>query len=346
MVHRLVGVPPKAEQVDSGDHGEHRRLGDADDGACRFHLQRVGDHHAGEAKLTAQQPADGGRRQGRGQRTGQLGHPQVPGHEDKRPGGDGRDERGQVASADLRQRPGDRRERQVRVIPGTPVPGEVLRASHYPGRLQTGDGGGDMPGHQRGIRSERPGAHNRAAAQVEHVGVGREVGVDPEPGQVGPDGGVHGPGERDIVHRAEGGVSRVGRPGRVRQPRDVAAFLVDGDDRLDRRRGPEGGGERGRVTDHVLAEEGDAGQSPRERVQCPEGSRGPWERRDEDRVGEGAEYRIDGRFQWLERRHPFTAPATRPLASRRWVTRKNARTGTVKRVEDAMIAPQSVEFWP
>jgi len=44
--------------------------------------------------------------------------------------------------------------------------------------------------------------------------------------------------------------------------------------------------------------------------------------------------------------HPFTAPAIRPLASRRWVTRKNARTGMVKRVEEAMIAPQLVEFWP
>jgi len=56
--------------------------------------------------------------------------------------------------------------------------------------------------------------------------------------------------------------------------------------------------------------------------------------------GEG---RVDAR---LGRRHPFTAPATRPLASRRWVNRKNARTGMVKRVEDAMIAPQLVEFWP
>jgi hypothetical protein len=42
----------------------------------------------------------------------------------------------------------------------------------------------------------------------------------------------------------------------------------------------------------------------------------------------------------------LAALASRPLASRRWVTRKNARTGMVKRVEEAMIAPQLVEFWP
>ena len=53
-----------------------------------------------------------------------------------------------------------------------------------------------------------------------------------------------------------------------------------------------------------------------------------------------------GSMRGSVRRHPFTAPATRPLASRRWVSRKNARTGMVKRVEDAMIAPQLVEFWP
>src|SRR6202034_2873178 len=139
------------------------------------------------------------------------------------------------------------------------------------------------------------------------------------------------------------GVPRVGAAFGVGHPGHVTALLVDGDDRLARRRRAEGGAESGRVADDVGAEERDAGQPPLERPEDPGRRGGAGEGRDEDGVGERGEGRVDAR---LGGRHPFTAPATRPLASRRWVTRKNARTGMVKRVEDAMIAPQLVEFWP
>ena len=90
----------------------------------------------------------------------------------------------------------------------------------------------------------------------------------------------------------------------------------------------------------VLPEQGDAGQAPAECVEHPAGSGRAGERRDEDRVGQASQHRVR-RPDVRVLAHPFTAPATRPLVMRRWTMRKKTITGIVKRVEAAMIDPQS-----
>jgi len=117
-------------------------------------------------------------------------------------------------------------------------------------------------------------------------------------------------------------------------------------DRLGRRRGPEGSGERGGVTDHVRAEEGNPGQAPRECLQYPAGSGGPGEGRDEDRVGQPDQRRVQAGARGRVVAHPFTAPATRPPARRRRTSRKKAMTGIVNSVDAAMIGPHWAPFLP
>jgi hypothetical protein len=343
VVHRLVGVPSQADQVNAGRDREHRRRRNPVHAAGRVHLQPVGDHHAIEAEFAAEQADDRGPGERRREVAGQLGHPKVPRHDGQRPGRDGRRERRQVAGAQLGQRAGDRGQRQVRVGGGAAVPREMLGARGHASSLKARHGRRHMAGHQVRVRSEGPGADHRAAPRREHVGARREVGVDAKPREVTADRGVHVPGQRHVVRHPERGVPRVGAARRVGHPGDVTALLVDRDDRLYRRGRAERLGQGSGVAQDVPAEQGDAGQATLKRLANPGRRGGSGEGRDEDGIRERGQRRVDARFGG---RHPFTPPATRPLASRRWVNRKNARTGMVKRVEDAMIAPQLVEFWP
>ena len=151
-------------------------------------------------------------------------------------------------------------------------------------------------------------------------------------------------GQGGVVHRAESGVARVRAAVGVRDPGDVAALLVDRDHRVVSREPPTRSAAVSALTwsgsRDVLAEEGDAGQAPAERVEHPARSGGAGERRDEDRVGQPAQHRVRGPDVGVLA-HPFTAPATRPLAMRRCTMRKKTITGIVNRVEEAMIDPQS-----
>jgi len=285
VVHRLVGVPPQADQVNAGDDSEHRRRGNPVRPAGRLHLERVRDHHAAETEFAAEQAGDRGRGERRREVAGQLGHPQVPRHNGHGPGRDGRRERRQVPQAQFGQRAGDGGQRQVRVGGGAAVPGEMLSAGGHPGPLEARHGRRHMAGNQARVRPEGSGSDHRAAAWREHVGARREVGVDAEPREVAPDRGVHVAGERHVVGLAEGGVPGVGAARRVRHPGDVAALLVDGDDRLDRRGCAERRGQGGRVAEDVRAEQRDAGQPLLKRPADPGRRGGAGERRDEDGIG-------------------------------------------------------------
>ena len=287
-----------------------------------------------------------------GQVAGKLGHAQVAGHDGGRPGLDRGDERGQVTPPQVLQGALDGGDGQVTVRLGPAVAGKVLGARGHPRVLQPGHRRRGVPGHQVRVRAERAGAHGRAVRGTEHVGTGREVEVDAQRRQVPADRQVHRAGHGHVVHRAERGVPRVGTALRERDPGDVAAFLVDRDDRFVRRGRAQRGGQDAHLIGggDVLAEQRDAAQAALERPQDPARSRGPGERRDEDRVGQAEQARVGARPGARPRRrvvaHPFTAPATRPAARRRWTSRKKAMTGIVNSVEAAMIGPHWAPFLP
>ncbi len=134
---------------------------------------------------------------------------------------------------------------------------------------------------------------------------------------------------------------------------ELAALLVAADDERRVRRGPRRLERGAQLPDllgrgHVSSpEERDPGSSA-----FPDGGqdlgpgREPVERAQEanagQRVGEcagvvGSERRSGGLG-----RHPFTAPAVSPPTILFWTIRKNSRTGSVNRVEAAIVAPQSV----
>ena len=291
----LAAVPAQAQQVGARRHGQHRGPRDAEHVPGRPHLERVGDDHPGEPEFAAQQPGERGAGHRGGQVAGELGHPQVAGHDGEGARSDRGLERRQVDQPQVGQPALDGGDGLVGVRAGAAVPGEVLGARGHARALQAGHRGGGVPGHQAGVRAEGPGADGRAVRRAEHVGARREVEVDPQGGQVGADRPVHRPGQGDVVHRAEGGVARVRAAVGVRDPGDVAALLVDRDHRVvSGGRRAQHGGQRAHLTGSrdVLAEEGDAGQAAAERVEHPARGGGAGERRDEDRVGQAAEHRV------------------------------------------------------
>ena len=339
----LAAVPSQAQQVGTGRHGQHRGPGNAEHVSGRPHLQRVRDDHPGEPELAAQQPGDRGRGHRGGKVAGEFGHPQVAGHDGEGAGPDRRLERRQVDQPQLGQAALDGGDGLVGVRAGAAVPGEVLGARGHASALQAGHCRGGVPGHQAGVRAEGPRADGRAVRRAQYVGAWREVEVDPERGQVGADGPVDRLGQRNVVYRAEGSVARVRAAVRVRHAGDVAALLVDRDHWVvSRRRRAQ---HRGQRTDlvrsrDVLAEQGNSGQAAAERVEHPARRGQSRERRDEDRLGQAAQHGVR-RPDVRVLAHPFTAPAIRPLVMRRWTMRKKTRTGSVNRVEEAMIDPQS-----
>ena len=272
----------------------------------------------------------------------------MAGHNRDGPGADRGREGRQVPLAQLGQAALDGGDGRVRVGAGAAVAGEVLGARGHARALQAGHRGGGVSRHQVGVRAEGAGADRRAVRRAEHVGARRQVEVDPQGSQIKTDGPGDSPGKRHVVDRAERRVPRIRAAVGVRDPGDVPALLVDRDHRI-------GGGNRGSRTqgsgqrahllrrDDIRAEQRDARQPPRQRLQDPPRRRTPRERRDEDGVRQPGQARVRA---GLQRRHPFTAPATRPARRRRWTSRKKAKTGTVNSVEAAMIAPQSAPFRP
>ena len=115
---------------------------------------------------------------------------------------------------------------------GAAVAREVLGAGGHARRLQPGDRGGGVPRHEAGVGAERPGADDRVVGGGVDVDRRRQVQIDAEGGQVGAERAVDGSGQGEVVDRAQRGVARVRAARQVRDPGDVAAFLVDRDDRL------------------------------------------------------------------------------------------------------------------
>ena len=224
----------------------------------------------------------------------------------------------------------------MRVQPGAAVAREVLGARGHPGRLQAGDGGGGVPGDESGVRAEGSGADDRVVGGGVDVHRRSEIDIDAELAQVGPEGRVDGLGQPHVVDRAEGRAARVVAAGLVRDPGDVTALLIDGDDGLGDRCAQLAGqlGELDPVG-HVRPEQGDAGQAFRQRRADPLGRLRAGKRRYEDCVGSPAQGWVGCKLLG----HPFTAPATSPPTSLRRTIRKKITTGIVYIVDAAMIGP-------
>jgi hypothetical protein len=128
-----------------------------------------------------------------------------------------------------------------------------------------------VPCHQLRIGAERADADHRIARIEVDVGHRGEVDGHPGVGEAGADRPVDLLGRSRVVQVPEGGRARGRAAPHGVETGDVAALLVEGDQQVTSRGRPQPVGEltdAGAVTD-VAAEEDDAAEAVRERVQQP-----------------------------------------------------------------------------
>src|SRR5699024_3229717 len=182
-----------------------------------------------------------------------------------------------------------------------------------------------------------------------------------------------GSGQVGVVHGAEGGVARVLAAVGLSDPGDVSPLLVEGDQRGVRGLG-QVGVELGDLlgTFQVVVEQADTGNALGQPVQNPtwglvglEGdqqrgigqtNQGRIVRHDELRsVSRVPGARADVSGESVVGRlfpagpkggQPLIAPMVSPETMRRWTKRKKIITGTVSKVEAAMIDPHSMDTAP
>ncbi|GDY76984.1 hypothetical protein SAV31267_064690 [Streptomyces avermitilis] len=209
----------------------------------------------------------------------------------------------------------DARQRVVGVDRRVSVAGEVFGAGGDARRLEAGDVGGRVPGHQVRVGAEGADADDGVAGVGVHVRGGRPVEIDAAFREPAAEFEGHLPGQRDVVHGAQRVIAREGGSRPHLQARDVAALLVDRHQDVVAFRAQLGGQPaqlRGRGD--VPAEQSDRGEAFAQAAQQPVRSAGPGEAGLEDGegvarqgVGTTGECRHRGRY-------PFTAPAVRPAA--------------------------------
>ena len=119
----------------------------------------------------------------------------------------------------------------MRIRRGVPMPGEVLRRHRDPRALVRGHPGAGVPRDSLRIRAEAADADHRVVGVGVDVDIRREVEVDAGVAQLRRDGRAHLGGERDIVQAPQDRIARVGRALGRMQPGDIAALLVDRDER-------------------------------------------------------------------------------------------------------------------
>ena len=148
------------------------------------------------------------------------------------PGRDGGPERRELALAQHLERHVDARAAPwCESTDGVAVAGEVLGAGGDAGGLQALDPGGRVAGDERRVVAEAAHADDRVVGGGVDVDVGREVEPDAQRGELVPDAG----GRRARVvagssSRPSTALPTAVEPGRVVQPGDVAALLVDGEE--------------------------------------------------------------------------------------------------------------------
>ena len=165
-VHGVVGLlgraRAEAEQVDAGDEGAHRGLGDAGLGARAGHVECVAHDDAVEAELVAQQRRSRSRENVAGRSGSIAGTMMCEVMTAATPGVDGRPEGRELALARApRAVDVDARQAEVRVDHGVAVAREVLRAGGDPGGLQALDPRGRVARDEGGVVAEAAHADDR-----------------------------------------------------------------------------------------------------------------------------------------------------------------------------------------
>ncbi|GAA1741017.1 hypothetical protein GCM10009809_40700 [Isoptericola hypogeus] len=312
-----------AEQVGPGVEGTHGGLADVRAVGDGAHVERVGDHRAGEAELARQRDDP---RLERGRARPDRAHHDVRGHEGvearapvgvrRQGGGEG----GEVAPPQLAQVRRHDGQLQVGVRGGGAVPREVLAAGTDAAAVQPAGERGAVPGHDRRRVPEGAHADHRVGGGV-HVEHGRQVEVDA--------GGREHPAEHLarvaggplVVEHSQRRGTRQRRPVGGLQAGDVAALLVDRDEEpgrlLVQPRGERG---RRRQVGRVVGEEHDAGEPSARRVLEPGRRPGAGEPREQHAV-HGAGHRVERRRRRRgapdlsgHRRPPRAAAGRRPRA--------------------------------
>ena len=224
------------------------------------------------------------------------------------------------------------RQPEVGVDHGGAVAREVLGAGCDPTLLQASHEGGDVARDEQRIGPERAHADDGIERVGVDVGDRREVVRDPDGTELVGERPRDPRREPDVVDRAEREVSGHRASARRLETRDVAALLVDRDDRAlghaDRRRQPL----QLLGVAHVAAEEHHAPEAIVELSGEPGRHGDPAEPGQDARTSESVECPA----------HPRTAPAVSPNAMRRCTRRKNTITGIAVNVEAAIRPPQSV----
>ena len=275
----------------------------------------------------------------------------MAGQDGRRAGGDPRDEGQEVVRAELRGGSADHGRDVVRVPLRGAVAREVLEDGHDAGLLQAARHRGGERADERRVRPERPRAERRCRLRIEEVADGGEHERRAHRRRLVADCAADAPRESRRAGRPEREVAGPGG-GTVADGLELAAFLVEPDHERWGRRGAGGlepGGQLahlGRRADIARPEQRhpgrpslpDRGQDARRRFRALERPQEP----DPGQVERplAPERRIGPALG--PRRHPFTDPAVRPPTMRRWTMRKKTRTGSVKRVDAAIVAPQSV----
>ena len=310
LVHRPEQQVLAGTQGGDGIDDLRRSLGQ------RMHVDGIGDGHAVELQLSAQQVAQDRGGQARGQIASLVGQREVAGHDHACARFQRRPKRDQLPLCELGGRPPDQRQLVVRI--GRRVAGarEVLGRRRNALPLQAADGRRREPSNGLGIVAETANPERRIGRVAGHVAHGQVVHVDAE----GPQLACHRPGDA-FCQRLIAGRAERHRPRERRRPiaqaDQLATLLVGGDQQgwccdrpclLDRRREP---ADLGRIDHIVEAEQRDAGHAlfadpPRRRAR-------------QLTAGEGDHEPRQGHL---------TEPARIPRTNARWSAR-NTSSGTI-----------------
>jgi len=204
------------------------------------HVERVGDRDPFETELFAQDaihhPA--GQRRGHDAAAGERRAGEVTGHDHPGAARDRFPERTQLGDLEVRARAVDDRERVMGIDPDATGAREVLERRDDPRRLDPSGPRSAEPRHRGGIVAERadPLGEVRRVREVHDRGV---VHVDADGPELEPDRPADPLGKDRVGRRPDRHRARKRRPARA-EGHELAALLVDGDEKRHARCGLEG----------------------------------------------------------------------------------------------------------
>ncbi|GAC1524158.1 MAG: hypothetical protein NVS2B8_07590 [Vulcanimicrobiaceae bacterium] len=213
---------------------EHRAARRPDTLGDRVHFEAVGEADAGKTELLPQARRQDERRERGGPVGVERGHDRMHRHHRARPRGESPNERHEIASAQIRGRRFDRRQRDVAIDGGRAVAGKMLRYRNDSLALEAARDRSTQRRDALRIVAERPRADDGARRYEREIEDGREIDVGADRGAIAREPRADSLREIGIARRAER--HHRGYPGLgKRQARDAAAFLIDAYQRRDAR---------------------------------------------------------------------------------------------------------------